>query len=111
MLLQIAIILVDSKGGNITAKGKRDNIFCSLPQADRQSFPPSFAAPSSSTVMTGEHHYKCRADTTNTFTLSAVDDIHPNPSIVDDRTSCDRRRSVPGQRIYANPAGEFFFSL
>ena len=27
-LLQIAIIVVDSKGGNITAKGKRDNIFC-----------------------------------------------------------------------------------
>ena len=44
-----------------------------------------FAAPSSLSLtmaMTGEHP-SCRADTTDTFTLSAVDDILPTPSIVD----------------------------
>ena len=78
-------------------------------------------------AMTGEHP-SCRADTTDTFTLSAMDDILPTPSIVDgndvrctttipnvdDSISYDRRRSVPPpvQRIYANPASEcIFFSL
>ena len=74
-------------------------------------------------AMTGEHSQACRADTTNTFTLSTVDEIYPTPNVVDgnearstttipnvdDSTSYDRRRSAPlVQRIYANPESEFF---
>ena len=72
-------------------------------------------------AMTGEHP-PCRADTTNNLFLSAVDDVHLTPSVVNGNdarqpspTSTtapapDRRRSPPPvQRIYANPASEFFF--
>ena len=57
----------------ITAKGRRNWMQFLLP----------FAAPSlllSTMARTGEHP-SCRADTTDTFTLSAVDDIHPTPAL------------------------------
>ena len=66
-------------------RAKRDKIFkwrdYKSQHLRKLSKSPLATLPTSMTAITGEH-YPHHADSTNTLDLSAVDDVHPTPSVV-----------------------------